>query len=40
MARCGLVKTLKVAPNEAVLEFEIRAAEMPALQLLDTRCGE
>jgi len=31
-------KTLNVVPDEAVLEFEIRAAEMPALQKLDSRC--
>jgi aminobenzoyl-glutamate utilization protein A len=31
-------KTLNVVPDEAVLEFEIRAAEMPALELLDMRC--
>jgi aminobenzoyl-glutamate utilization protein A len=31
-------KTLNVVPDEAVLEFEIRAAEMPALQMLDMRC--
>lgn len=31
-------KTLNVVPDEAVLEFEIRAGEMPALQSLDMRC--
>jgi aminobenzoyl-glutamate utilization protein A len=31
-------KTLNVVPDEAVLEFEIRAAEMPALHSLDMRC--
>lgn len=31
-------KTLNVVPDEAVMEFEIRAAEMPALNLLDLRC--
>jgi aminobenzoyl-glutamate utilization protein A len=33
-------KTLNVVPDEAVLEFEIRAAEMAALQLLDMRCRQ
>ncbi len=31
-------KALNVVPDEAVLEFDIRAAEMPALQMLDMRC--
>lgn len=31
-------KTLNVVPDEAVLEFEIRAADNPALQRLDSRC--
>ncbi|MDX8481567.1 peptidase dimerization domain-containing protein [Mesorhizobium sp. VK24D] len=30
--------SLNVVPDEAVLEFEIRAAEMSALQMLDMRC--